>query len=138
MKNAVFSLTSYKFEKVEINASNVPTEKISVDFNPRGEFNTTDHTFKVTLDFYVFQKELGVDNYFVMISCSSIFQLESVSSIEEVPNYFYKNSIAIVYPYIRAFVSSVTVQANIRPIILPTLNLSSLETPLKDNTIVVS
>lgn len=50
------------------------------------------------------------------------------------PSYFYRNSIAIVFPYIRAFISTVTLQANIPPIILPTMNLTSLEIPLKQNT----
>lgn len=41
---------------------------------------------------------------------------------------------AILFPYIRAFVSTVTLQANVMPILLPTVNLSSLESRLRENT----
>lgn len=60
---------------------------------------------------------------------------ENVSSFDEIPTYFYRNAIAIIFPYVRAFISTVTLQSNIPPVILPTMNLSSLESPLKENTI---
>ncbi|CAM4366664.1 hypothetical protein AQBE111736_13510 [Aquirufa beregesia] len=41
---------------------------------------------------------------------------------------------AILFPYLRAFISLVTLQINIPPLILPTLNLSSLEADLRKNT----
>ena len=47
---------------------------------------------------------------------------------------FISNSIAILFPYVRAFVSTLTLQANIKPILLPTLNLSSLQDILRENT----
>lgn len=48
---------------------------------------------------------------------------------------FYANSIAIVFPYIRAFISTVTLQANlVSPILLPTMNLTSLGERLMNNT----
>ncbi|EXZ22215.1 pretranslocase subunit SecB family protein, partial [Bacteroides fragilis str. S13 L11] len=54
--------------------------------------------------------------------------------LAEIPNFFYPNSIAILFPYVRAFVSTLTLQANIKPILLPTLNLSSLQDTLRENT----
>ena len=36
----------------------------------------------------------------------------------DIPDYFYPNSLAIVFPYVRSFVSSVTLQANIESPIL--------------------
>lgn len=39
-----------------------------------------------------------------------------------------------VIPYVRAFISSVSVQAGIPPIVLPTYNLSVLQEELKENT----
>ena len=43
-----------------------------------------------------------------------------------------------MYPYIRAFVSNLTLQANNRVMILETLNLTSLKSALKENTILDS
>ena len=52
----------------------------------------------------------------------------------DIPGFFYPNSIAILFPYIRAFVSTLTLQANVTPIVLPTLNLTNLQEKLKKNT----
>lgn len=62
---------------------------------------------------------------------------EDVIDIEDIPTYFYANSIAIVFPYLRAFISSLTIQANLKPMILPTMNLTSLSSPLKENVTVI-
>lgn len=55
----------------------------------------------------------------------------------EIPDYFYANSLAIIFPYIRAFVSTITLQSNMHPIVLPTVNLMGLSEKLKRNTDVV-
>jgi len=42
-----------------------------------------------------------------------------------------------MFPYIRAFVSTLTLQANTKLLKLGLMNLSELEEPLKKNTIIV-
>ncbi len=69
------------------------------------------------------------------IKCIAIFEFEDKINFEDIPSYFYINSIAILFPYVRAFVSTVTLQANIPPIVLPTMNISSLGKPLKESTV---
>ncbi|MBQ2321387.1 MAG: protein-export chaperone SecB, partial [Bacteroidales bacterium] len=44
------------------------------------------------------------------------------------------NSVAIIFPYIRAFVSTISLQANVNPIVLPTINLTGLTGELKRQT----
>jgi len=70
----------------------------------------------------------------VRVNCKAIFDFDDDAKEAGIPDYFYKNSIAIVYPFIRSFISSLTLQANVKLILLPTMNLSSLEAPLKENT----
>lgn len=71
----------------------------------------------------------------IEIDCSAEFKFQDVNSLEEIPDYFYANSIAIIFPYLRAFVSTVTLQANIVPLLLPTMNLSNLQVELKAHTV---
>ena len=60
---------------------------------------------------------------------------EFVLSEEAITNYFYANSIAIVFAYVRAFVSTLSLQANIgAPIVIPTLNLVALRDRLEKDT----
>ncbi|HLO91987.1 MAG TPA: hypothetical protein VK172_12560 [Lentimicrobium sp.] len=71
---------------------------------------------------------------FIKIDCVATYRFQEKLNFQDIPPYFYQNSIAILFPYVRAFVSTVTLQANIGPILLPTMNLSELESPLRDNT----
>lgn len=74
----------------------------------------------------------------ISVNCQAEFMFESARTLEDIPDYFYANSIAILFPYVRAFVSTVSLQANIPPIIIPTLNLSPLKDYLKANTIIAN
>jgi preprotein translocase subunit SecB len=49
--------------------------------------------------------------------------------------YFYINAPAIIFPYIRAYISSLTALSGLKPINLPTLNLSNLGSELKTHTV---
>ena len=75
-----------------------------------------------------------IENPFISVQCKGAFKFENVTTLEEIPDYFYRNCIAILFPYVRAYVSLVTTQANVPGVILPTLNLSNLEDDLKKNT----
>ncbi len=132
MNKAAFSLKEYKFEKVSIDFLKRTSNELNITFDPSGKFMSENSTFELIIVFNAFNED--VENSFVTIKCSSIFQFENEINFDEIPSYFYRNSIAIVFPYIRAFISTVTLQANIPPIILPTMNLTSLEIPLKQNT----
>ncbi|TDD78409.1 protein-export chaperone SecB [Flavobacterium caseinilyticum] len=134
MNKASFSIENYKFDKVMIDLTKQKTNDIFVDFKPHGVFNSNDSTYELTFNFTALDSQESTDP-FVEIQCVGIFKFENVSALAEIPSFFFKNSIAILFPFLRAFVSIVTVQANIKPIMLPTMNLTSLEEPLKENTI---
>ncbi len=133
MNKATFSLEQYRFEKIEIDFSKKESNDLEIGFNPTGKFDTDKAIYELNFEFLAHNG--NPEQAFVLIECIAIFKFEDGISFEDIPPYFYRNSIAILFPYIRAFVSTVTLQANIPPIILPTMNLSSLEEPLKKNTI---
>lgn len=76
------------------------------------------------------------DSRIIEVNCLASFLFKGVESIDDIPTYFYSNSIAIVFPYVRAFVSTLTLQANYSPIVLPTMNLSDLNSQLKEHVTV--
>ena len=131
---AAFSLEKYTFNKVKIDFDSNTRKELKIAFVPSGVFKQTEteSTFELKLVFSA-QDEVRSEP-FIVIECNSIFKFADNISFEEVPSFFYANSIAILFPYIRAFVSTVTLQANILPLVLPTMNLSSLEKPLRENT----
>lgn len=131
---ASFSLEKYTFNKVEIDFDSNNLPELEIDFQPSGTFRRTEQESVYELRFVFLAKDKGASKPFVSIECISVFKFAGNILFEEIPSFFYVNSIAIVFPYIRAFVSTVTLQANFPPIVLPTMNLSSLGDPLKQRT----
>lgn len=110
--------------------------KLGFDFKPSGVFHILTSTFVLNLEFKAINKEGNNENELVNLKLVASFKFEGVRTKDEIPDFFYRNAIAIVFPYIRSFVSSLTLQANSKVIMLPTMNLSNLEIPLKENTVV--
>ena len=132
MDKAAFSLDNYRFEKANIDFTKKISNNIEMEIKPSGKFIAEKSVYELKFYFYAFNKD--IKNSFVIIECIALFRFENKLNFENIPSYFYRNSIAIIFPYIRAFISTITLQTNTPPIILPTMNLSSLESLLKENT----
>jgi|SRR5690625_169598 len=133
MDTAAFSIIDYRFDQVHIDLAKDIKNDLSLDFKTNGTYFSEKNEFQ--LIFHVEIKDTEEDNPFIQIRCRGYFRFKNVSKLEEIPDFFYSNSIAILFPYVRAYISMVTTQANIKGIILPTLNLSDLGPELRANTI---
>lgn len=132
MQKAAFSIINYQFDKVSIDLNNHNSKDLSLSFDTSGIYFNENQNFE--LRFVVKVAQNTDKNPFAEISCKGTFKFENIESFENIPEFFYRNSIAILFPYVRAYLSLVTTQANVPGIILPTLNLSNLEADLKKNT----
>lgn len=132
MQDAAFKLDNYRFTKASLDFNLLSDAGLLVSFNPQGVFNRAQARYKLTFDVMITCKETGA--LVVGVSCVASFSFENVHALSDIPDYFYPNSIAILFPYIRAFVSTMSLQANIQPILLPTVNLIGLTDDLKNNT----
>ncbi len=133
MENAAFKIVKYKFDKVNIDLSNFISENILLSFTTRGIFKPKQSEYELIFIIEAYNDD-NKHKPFLMVQCIGNFSFEQVNTIEEIPDFFYKNCIAILFPYLRAYISIITSQANIPGIMLPTLNLSSLENELRINT----
>lgn len=134
MEPAKFSLVNYRFDKVALNLDKLqPKTSFNIDFDPSGLFNNETKSFILTFIFTA-KNENTLDEV-INVRCIAEFSFSEINGFGDIPAYFYNNSIAILFPYIRAFVSTLTLQANIPPILLPTLNLSDLKERLIKNTV---
>lgn len=132
MERAAFAFINYKFNKAELNLRNLPEEgTFTLQFKPNGEYVESAGLFRLNLDF---KAKVGNRNV-IVTEVEASFRFSKSLALEDIPPYFYPNSIAILFPYIRSFVSTLTLQANMKPIILPTMNLTSLQEDLRKNTI---
>lgn len=130
MKTALFALKDYYFEKASFDFSQ-QGGGLSLLFNPSGCYYKDSKTYVLNVEFKAYRKE---EQNIVSVTCVAEFVFNDEILLENIPEYFYTNSIAIMFPYIRSFVSTLSLQANVIPIILPTLNLSDLGEQLKKNT----
>lgn len=129
---AKFSLLSYRFNQVELNLENIEAnETFVLDFSPSGNLFSEKGEYVLIIEFKALAENKDT---VVKVKCNAVFSFGQPCTLDEIPTYFYSNSIAILFPYIRAFVSTLTLQANVKPILLPTLNLSTLQEELKRNT----
>lgn len=133
MQKAAFSIVNYQFDKVHIDLSKHNSNDLKLGFETSGVYFVENQSFEIT--FQVIVKHNDDTEAFVQIQCRGQFKFDNISTFEEIPDFFYRNSIAILFPYVRAYLSLVTTQANVPGIILPTLNLSHLENDLRKNTI---
>lgn len=138
-KAAAFSFKNYRFSKVEINLDNFSEiSEYNIIFNPKGVLNLGKQDFNLFLEFSA--ENVNSDHCFAKIICIATFRFSNpLSSVEDLPDYFYANALAIVFPYMRAFISNVTLMANFDfPVILPTLNLTGLQAKFKEQTKIIS
>ena len=134
---AKFSLVDYKFTEVLINLGVLGDEEnLSVDFKPSGEYDPDSGIYKMNMKFSAIVE--NTERQIINVNCDAIFKFSNALTFENVPEYFFTNSTAIIYPYLRAFISTLSLQANYNAIVLPTLNLTALAGELKTNTVIVN
>ncbi len=71
------------------------------------------------------------------ITAFAVFTFPKGIPAKKLMNYFYINAPAIVFPYLRGYLSSLTALSGLRAINLPVRNLSGLKEQLEANTIVI-
>jgi preprotein translocase subunit SecB len=134
MQTAAFSIVNFMFDKVSLDLSNHKSDELSLSFETTGNFIKDESVYELSFRVNVFNE--NQDEFpFVTVRCVGLFKFDNVSELNEIPDFFYRNAIAILFPYVRAYISLITSQANLPGIILPTLNLSHLEVDLRKNTI---
>lgn len=134
---AVFQLNKFVIPKFTFEEVDNPLMTIDIKLNPTGMYNTSNGDFQLVLVFTAFSIPENKDEesrLIISAALKAFYTLNQKPSFEEIPEYFYQNSIAIIFPYLRAFVSNMTLQAGSTLLILPLLNLMSLATILKENT----
>lgn len=132
MENAAFRIDSYHFVKASLDFNIPDNATLNIEICPSGVYHQSEGRY--ILDFVVSVDCEESKTEVVNVNCRAVFLFSEHLQLQQIPAFFFPNSLAIVYPYVRAFVSTITLQANVRPIILPTVNLMGLTDELRNNT----
>ncbi len=133
MNNSTFQFNNFSVVRslIERKRGNV-SKKLSIKFIPSG---------KIKKDISVFLLELGIrikdgnDILNIEVDAVAEFSFSKNSDNDELDNYFYINAPALLFPYLRAYISTLTNLSGQETITLPTLNLTSIGEELKQNTV---
>lgn len=132
MDEVAFSLKTYKFSKASLDFNIPDKANLVVSFNPIGTYSQSTGVYQLHFDVLVECKE--TNSNVLKVTCEASFKFNKSLKLDEIPIFFYPNSLAILFPYVRAFVSTLSLQANVRPVMLPTINLMGLTDTLRENT----
>lgn len=132
MDNAAFRIETYHFVKASLDFNIPDNATLNIEIHPSGVYYQQESRY--VLDFVVKVECVENQTEVVNVNCRAEFIFGEPIKLEEIPSFFYPNSLALVFPYVRAFVSTITLQANVHPVMLPTLNLMGLTDELRSNT----
>lgn len=131
--NAKFQFLGYTVLESHIHRSSDHNKKcLKYSIKPSACADGND--LKLTLDIIV-EEEGSRDSFNANIVIVGDFKLSNEIDIESDKfNFFFINAPAILFPYVRAYISALTALSGMPAIILPTVNMANLKNKLKENT----
>ncbi|MBE0393438.1 protein-export chaperone SecB [Flavobacterium sp. PL002] len=104
--------------------------KIKIDFDANASVKKSVNKYHLIIETVISEAEGKLN---IRVVSESIFDYDNDLSIEELKDgLFTKNAPAIVFPYIRAYIASLTAISGVPTLNLPTLNLTKLGEQLLD------
>lgn len=122
-KIAAFRFIGYKIveSSIKYNPELSDFENLSVNIKNTTGINEEELKLKLELELEV---KNDSDDLNVVVKAIGIFEFDSNLSDKHKEIFFNTSAPAILFPYIRAYITSLTALSGIQPIILPTINLS--------------
>lgn len=126
---APIQFVNFLVKESYISFTEIGDYKIKIDFDAKAIVNQNSSNYHLFIE-TIISEEGGKLN--VRINSESIFNYDNQIDIEELKNgLFTKNAPAIVFPYIRAYIASITALSGVPTLNLPTLNMIKLGEDLR-------
>jgi preprotein translocase subunit SecB len=132
MESAKFQFKGFFINRSLIEQSgNEVSQDISISFDPKGIVNKEQKTYQLQLGAKIEDKTKALN---VEIEAVANFIFDTQIDEDTLKSMFFINAPALLFPYLRAYISSLTALSGLKPITLPTLNLTGLGKDLERNT----
>lgn len=123
VEKARFRFVEYLFKETSIKLTGEDiSDDVEFGIEPNGIFEEDNKMFILTLNVLVKDKKSSLE---VKMTVTGKFKYET-NDIQELVPYLGFNAPAIMFPYIRAYITNITALGGMLPIILPTLNMESV------------
>lgn len=135
MEEAIKS--AFKFERyrilrsVIIRKADETPKSLQIGFEPKGTHFKEENRFELSLGVRIEDEDKSL---IIEVDASATYLIEGEVSDKMLRSFFYLNAPAILFPYIRAYIATLTTLSGMAPINLPTLNLTQLAPELERNT----
>ncbi len=110
-----------------------------LEFDLNGVFKKSENIFLLNFIFLVKNKQNSnsLDDIHILVESLGVFNVKFIDdediTVGKLPDYFLTNAPALMFPYIRAYITTLTANSSFgTPIVLPTLNISGLKNILKN------
>lgn len=121
-----FQFNGYEVKKSLIELKEINSEDLTINFEPSGIIDNSSNTFILNLFINVFDQNKNIN---IEVDFSGKFSF--LTNDINLQNFMYLNAPAILFPYIRAYITALTALSGISPITLPTMNLKGLKEQLE-------
>ena len=129
VEKARFRFVEYLFKETSIKLTGEDiSDDVEFGIEPNGIFEEDNKMFILTLNVLVKDKKSSLE---VKMTVTGKFEYET-NDIQELVPYLGFNAPAIMFPYIRAYITTITALGGMSPIILPTLNMEGVGKELLD------
>lgn len=118
-----FKFEGYKISHSELNLSESPSDCTKFSIGIKAKANVKDNHFYLKLDTTVANEDNSV---FANVIMTGEFIFDKDISKDMLGGLFCANAPAIMFPYIRSYISTLTALSGSDTVIVPTLTMSSL------------
>lgn len=110
----------------------VQSDELVIEYKPSAVIDRKSKTFTLFLGVILKDSE---ETFNLNIESIGFFIFDDSVDLENLDSIFFLNAPAIIFPYIRAYVASVTALSGLDTVHIPVQNLSFLGNELKENTV---
>jgi preprotein translocase subunit SecB len=122
-KIAKFRFLGYKItdSQIHIDAGSTVSKGCDVTFEKTAGVNDTENKMRLLLVAKIDSHNKAMH---IEVNAEGYFEFEQDITDEEKKIFFNTSAPAILFPYVRAYIGSLTALSGVAPVVLPTLNLS--------------
>ncbi|OJX50961.1 MAG: hypothetical protein BGO88_07125 [Flavobacterium sp. 38-13] len=129
-----FKFVKYRISDFIYHETKKEKSEYDISFFPKGEYDESSGLYILNLAFRAHDKE-NAEHLAIQVEGIAEYQFDKNYKLEEIPSHFFLSAVPIFFPYLRAFISTLTLQTNSTPIILGLMNFTKMAEPLKKNTV---
>lgn len=123
-KNSPLKFINYVVDKVEFKNNYEFSDEIEIDFDIDSNIEVSeDNKCFLKLSLELFKNKVENSPFSMSVDVIGVFEIDELENNEMKKEIIEKNTIAILFPYLRAIVSNYTALANITPLLLPPINV---------------